>query len=148
MKRVSRGFGRASTTARAAMAALFLSGCSERPIVTIYDANITQTPIPCLSLRVSPPDESARKTIAALYPFKAECPYTLTLTTKEEIVCNSFANAPRKAAGNFPSAYLRLELHRGLRLLYSYYVDLTHAPGASDIRKGFERLREDLPLKR
>ncbi len=127
--------------------ALLLSGCGEHPLVTLYDHNLTHTPIPCLALQVSPPDPTARKTITALYPFKAQCPYTLILTTKEEIVCHSFGNAPKKATSDFPSAYLRMELHRGMDLLYSYYVDLTHAPEASDIRHAFERLQKDLHLQ-
>ena len=130
------------------MAALLLTGCGEHPIVTLYDHNLTHTTIPCLALQVSPPDPNARKTIEALYPFTTECPYTLTLSTKNSIVCRSFGNAPKKATSDFPSAYLRLELRRGLKLLYSYYIDLTHAPEASDIHRAFGRLKEDLHLKR
>lgn len=128
--------------------ALLLAGCGEHPVVTLYDHNLTRTAIPCLSLQVFPPDPQARKTIEALYPFKTQCPYTLTLGTKEGIVCHSFGNAPTKATSDFPSAYLRMELRRGMKLLYSYYVDLTHAPEASDIRNAFSRLRQDLMLKR
>jgi len=129
------------------MAALLLTGCGEHPIVTLYDHNLTRTTIPCLALQVLPPDPKAQKTMETLYPFTSKCPYTLTLSTKESIVCHSFGNAPRKATSDFPSAYLRMELRRGIKLLYSYYIDLTHAPEASDIRDAFERLREDLPVK-
>lgn len=130
------------------VATLLLTGCGEHPIVTLYDHNLTRTTIPCLALQVSPPDPEARKSAESLYPFRSECPYTLIFSTKEEIVCHSFGNAPRKATSDFPSAYLRMELRRGMKLLYSYYVDLTHAPGASDIREAFERLRNDLPFRR
>ncbi len=129
------------------MAALLLTGCGEHPLVTFYDHNLTHTTIPCMALQVSPPDPNARKTIEALYSFTTECPYTLTLSTKSSIICHSFGNAPKKATTDFPSAYLRLELRRRLKLLYSYYIDLTHAPESSDIRRAFGRLKEDLHLQ-
>jgi hypothetical protein len=35
-----------------------------------------------------------------------------------------------------------------MKLLYSYYIDLTHRPGAGDIESGFKRLRDDLKLEK
>jgi len=125
-----------------------LSGCEDRSIVNLYDKTLADTEIPCLKLRVFPPDPEAGRTIEALYPFSAECPYTLELSTKAGIHCNATTNVPQKVTGNFPTAYLRLELRRGLRLLYSYYIDLTQPPDASDIRKGFKRLQSDVKLKK
>jgi hypothetical protein len=103
--------------------------------------------IPCLKLQVFPPDPAAKQAIGKLYSFAEECPYTLQLSTKSGIHCNSNANAPSKTLSNFPSAYLRMELRRGMKLLYSYYIDLTAAPTAEDIAKGFKRMQEDLRLK-
>jgi len=115
--------------------------------VTVYDRNVTRGEIPCLRLRVFPPDPEAKRVMETLYTFASECPYTLQISTKSGIHCNSNANAPTKTLSNFPSAYLRMELRRGMRLLYSYYIDLTASPTASDIEKGFERMQEDLRLR-
>jgi hypothetical protein len=40
-----------------------------------------------------------------------------------------------------------MEIRRGLTLQYSYYIDLDHKPGASDIKRGFNRIKEDLELR-
>jgi len=125
---------------------IVLSGCQKKAYVNTYDPAITRTPLPCLGLRVFPPDKEAEQSLRSLYAFSDNCPYTLELSTKSGIHCNSNANVPQKVTSNFPSAYLRMELRKGMRLLYSYYIDLTHKPKAEDIREGFERLREDLKL--
>jgi hypothetical protein len=127
--------------------AFFLAACGDRAYVNVYDRNITRTPIPCLRLKVFPPDPDAQRAVESLYRFSDRCPYTLELSTKSGIHCNSNANVPQKATSNFPSAYLRMELRRGMRLLYSYYIDLTHKPDAEDIERGFDRLRNDLILR-
>jgi hypothetical protein len=126
---------------------LFLAGCEDRSYVNVYDKNITRQEIPCLKLQVFPPDPTAERAIEKLYPFRESCPYTLQLSTKSGIHCNSNANAPTKTLSNFPSSYLRMELRKGMRLLYSYYIDLTHAPEAEDIERGMERMRSDLKLR-
>ena len=127
---------------------LGLSACkNSNAYVKIYDKNLTRTPLPCMRLKLFPPDPDAEQTIRTLYRFSPDCPYTLELSTKAGIHCNSNANVPRKVTSNFPSAYLRMELRRGMRLLYSYYVDLTHRPDSSDVREAFDRMREDLRLR-
>ena len=136
------------TLVGAIAALLFLSACSDRhPYVKLYDRNLTATPPSCLALQVFPPDPSAEKILRGLYPFRADCPYLLKVTTKEGIVCRSNGNAPAKATSNFPSAYLRMELHKGMQLLYSYYIDLTDEPDASDIEAAFEQLKRDIHLR-
>jgi hypothetical protein len=128
-------------------ALILLSACSDRhPYVKLYERNLSTTPPPCLALEVFPPDPDAEKTLRKLYGFRTECPYLLRVTTREGIVCRSNGNAPIKATSNFPSAYLRMELRHGMKLLYSYYIDLTDVPGASDIEAAFERLKQDIPL--
>ena len=124
-----------------------LSGCRNKAYVTVYDQNISRTPLPCLRLKVFPPDPTAEQAIGSLYPFARSCPYVLVLSTKAGIHCNSNANVPQKVTSNFPSAYLRLEIRRGMRLLYSYYADLTAAPDAGDIEEAFDRMREDVRLR-
>ena len=130
----------------AAVLALLCTGCDDRTYVNIYDKNITHTRIECLDFVVLPPDEKMEKFILSLYPFKKNCPYRLDISYKSRIHCNAAQNAARGAVGNFPSAYLRMELRRGMKLLYSYYIDLTRPAEKSDIKKGFERIRKDLSL--
>jgi len=127
---------------------LLLSGCQDRSYVNVYDKNLSRETLPCLSLRVFPPDPEARRTLRSLYPFRSDCPYTLQVATKAGIHCNSNANVPQKVTSNFPSAYLRMELRRGMKLLYSYYIDLTEAPGPSELEAAFQRLEKDVHLKR
>ena len=125
---------------------LVIAGCDDKAYVTVYDKTIRKKPIDCLRLKVFPPDPVAEEAIRGLYPFRDDCPYTLELSTKSGIRCTSNANVPQKVTSNFPSAYLRMELRRGMRLLYSYYIDLTHKPERGDIERGFRRLGDDLKI--
>ncbi len=127
------------------LGALFLHGCGRKAERTFYDKAAKTKPIPCLKLNVSPPNKTMQHTLESLYSFNTTCPYTLTLSYKSGIVCNSHHNAQTKALGKMPSSYLNLEVRKGFGLIYSYYIDLDHKPDSSDIKEGFETLREDLP---
>jgi len=126
---------------------LFVAGCQERSIVTVYDKGVTQTPIECLDLHIAPEDKEMRHTLESLYPFDRSCKQRLEVEYKSQIVCNSAYNAPQKTLSNFPTSYLNMEIRQGLTLQYSYYIDLDHKPGASDIKRGFNRIKEDLELR-
>jgi len=135
-----------------AILAVFLivvnSGCKDSNAqVNIYDSNITKEKIPCLSLRVFPPNSDIKKSMQRLYPFKSNCPYSLDISYSNGIVCNSNANAPQKTLSQFPSSYLRFEIRKGIRLLYSYYLDLTHSVDSGDLEDTFDRLKSDIKLK-
>ncbi len=123
---------------------LILTGCTQKAERTFYDKNITSQTIPCMKLAVTPPDKQMEQTLRELYPFAKACPYTLTLSYKSGIVCNSHYNAQTKALGKMSNSYMNLELRKGFKLLYSYYIDLDHKPGEEEIREGFETLRSDL----
>jgi len=127
--------------------ALFLTACNDKSVVTVYDKSVSNTPIKCLSLQVVPEDKAMRKTLLSLYPFSEGCTQRLSVSYKSGIVCNSAYNAPQKALSNFPNSYLNMEIRRGLSLQYSYYIDLDHKPDASDIRKGFEKIKDDLKFE-
>lgn len=128
--------------------ALAVTGCRKKDAyVTLYDKNLSAHPPGCLNLSVFPPDPAIERAAHTLYPFRSDCPYTLAISTKEGIHCNSNANAPRKTLSNFPSAYLRLELRHGMKLLYSYYRDLTAPPDADDLEEAFGRMREETGLR-
>ncbi len=127
---------------------LMVAGCQKKnAYTTLYDRNISAHPPHCLKLSVFPPDPAIERAAHSLYPFRSDCPYTLAVSTKEGIHCNSNANAPRKTLSNFPSAYLRLELRHGMKLLYSYYRDLTAPPDAGDLEEAFDRMREATGLR-
>ncbi|WP_457606319.1 hypothetical protein [Nitratifractor sp.] len=125
---------------------LFLSSCGDDAIVKRYDRHLPERGISCLQLDLFPDRPAWRSTLEKLYPFSPGCPYRLSVSGKGGIHCNSNANAPRKTFSNFPSAYLRMELHRGMKLLYSYYIDLTHDVESSDLKRAFHRLQSDLRL--
>jgi len=124
-----------------------LAGCGDNAQVTIYDRSILDHPPTCLKLDIFPPDPNFEKSMRALYPFSSTCPYHLSISTKCGIHCNSNANAPQKTLSNFPSAYLRLDLRKGMKLLYSYYRDLTSPADTDDLKSAFLRLKKDLRLQ-
>ncbi len=126
----------------------FLAGCDSDPMVTIYQREITQTPITCMKLHVFPPNTTITKTLQEQYPFLDSCTLTLDVSWKSAIKCNSSYNAPQKALSTFPNSYLNMELRKGLTLQYSYYIDLTEKPDAAEVKKGFERIEKDLKLVR
>lgn len=81
-----------------------------------------------------------------LYAFEDNCPYHLDISYKNGITCNSTQNVQRKCIDGFPSAYLNMEVRKGLSLKYSYYIDLKSDVTREDIEKGFECLSKDLKL--
>jgi hypothetical protein len=100
-----------------------------------------------MRLELTPFNIVAMNTLKQLYSFKKNCNYSLTLSQKSAIVCNSSFNADKKALTKFPTSYLNLTLKKGDKLLYSYYIDLSDDVEESDIKRGFKRLKEDVKLK-
>ena len=125
---------------------LFISGCGDKPMTTIYDKSILNQKIECLKLSVIPKDKQIASTLQHLYHFSQTCKYRLEVSFKQSIVCNSHYNAQSKALGKMPNSYLKMELRSGLRLQYSYYIDLDHKPDKEDVEDGFEQFREDLRI--
>ena len=126
--------------------ALILTACEDKALVNIYNKKITQTPLTCMKLRVSPEDPAMAKTLNSRYHFDDACDLTLEVSYKSGIVCNSSYNAAQKTLGTFPNSYLKMELRRGMALQYSYYIDLTSKPTESDVNNGFDRLKKDMKL--
>jgi len=127
---------------------LMLTGCTQKAERTFYDKQITKQPIECMKLAVTPPDKQMEQTMRKFYHFTESCPYTLTLSYKSGIVCNSHYNAQTKALGKMPNSYMNLELRRGFKLLYSYYIDLDHVPDEGDMETGFAQMKQDLKLEK
>ena len=125
---------------------LFISGCGDKPITTVYDKSILNKKIECIKLSVMPKDKQIASTLQRLYPFSKTCSYRLEVSFKQSIVCNSHYNAQSKALGKMPNSYLKMELRRGLSLQYSYYIDLNHKPDKEDVEEGLKQFREDLHI--
>jgi hypothetical protein len=120
--------------------------CSDNATITKYDNSLSD--IKCLRLVVFPPDKLISTTLNELYIFDDKCSYELQVSRKGAIVCNSNQNAAKKTLSNFPSAFIRLDVYKNKKPVYSYYKDLTSAPTKEDIRRGFLRLKDDIIIKK
>ena len=122
-----------------------MSGCSDNSIVKFYDKDFSNPP--CLRAVVFPPDDMIQNTLDKLYSFDESCEFKLQVSKKGGITCNSPHNADKKNMGSFPSGYLKMDVMKGSKTLYSYYIDLKDSPTKSDIKNGFARVKKDLKLK-
>ena len=122
------------------------TGCGDKAQRHLYDKSYKSGSVSCMRLQVTPYDKKMESILRQYYNFSTKCPYVLQVEHKNGIICNSSYNAPQKALTNFPNSYLKLELHKGLSLLYSYYIDLDHKPDESDISEGMDRLERDLGI--
>jgi len=120
------------------------SGCSDSAIVKTFDKDIQTNKIPCLRLAVFPPDKVLEQTLNNLYKFTPDCDYRLEVSRKGGIVCNSNQNAAKKTLSNFPSTYLRMDVSKENRALYSYYIDLLDSVHEDDIKSAFSRMKQDI----
>lgn len=93
-----------------------------------------------------PTDGMIQSTMDELYDFNNTCEYKLQVSKKAGITCNSTHNADKKNTGNFPSGYLKMDVVKGSKTLYSYYIDLKNTPTKSDVKNGFARVKKDLKL--
>ncbi len=99
-----------------------------------------------MRLVVFPPDEKITKVINPLYPFNNNCDFSLNISKKSGITCNSSFNIDKKALTQFPTSYLNITLKKKSRMIYSYYIDLEKDVVKSDLERGFQRLESDLKL--
>jgi len=123
---------------------LLLTACEEKrkPVISV-DTNV-QLPLNCLKLSPLESEEHFEATLKKRYTFKANCPHQLTLSYKKDIVCNSGYNASGQSLGKFPRSFLKLEVRKGLRVEYSYYIDLLDNVESDDVKEGFDRLKKDI----
>ena len=123
---------------------LFFSACNDSSaFVNFYDKSLKDKRLKCISY-IPASNKDLDLELLKLYKFSKKCPYTLELSYKNNIVCNSPYNVPQKVNSNFPSAYIKLEVRKGFKLEYSYYKDLTHKTNLSDLKEAFERLKDDI----
>ncbi len=125
----------------------FLSGCEDRSIVSIYDKNILKQPPKCLALMVMPPNKGIEKRLKKIYKFDDKCKYRMEVSWKSNIHCTSNQNSEKKALSAFPNSFLRIDIRKGMRVSYDYYIDLTKPATADDVEDAMERIIKDLKLK-
>ena len=127
------------------IATLLFSSCQEEEKKPIVHKNSNRvTPLSCLKLDEFKEKNSLNTHLKTLYKFNPNCDYTLTLSYKKDIVCNSSYNIDMKSTGKFPKSFIKLKVRKGLDTLYSYYLDLYSNIEPDDIDKGFNRLKSDL----
>lgn len=121
-----------------------IMGCTPKsePIIK-KDANLS-TPIKCLSLNEFGIEKSFIKKLHTLYAFENKCDLKLTIKYKRDIVCNSPYNPNRKNTSQFPKSFLNMEIRRGFKVSYSYYIDLYSNVDEEDIENAFKQLKRDL----
>ena len=123
--------------------AALLSGCGREAEVNFYDKSLKQHSLGCLAY-IPKNNSYLEQNLQKFYHFQNGCQYILELSYKSDIVCTSPYNAALKNTTNFPNAYIKLEVRNGMRLLYSYYKDLSHKPTVDDLKEAFERLTQIL----
>lgn len=97
-----------------------------------------------MRLVVFPLDKVLEQRLNSLYTFTPGCKYRLEVSQKSGIVCNSNQNAPKKTLSNFPSTYLRMDVSKENRVVYSYYIDLLESVSEDDIKNAFSRVKKDI----
>ncbi len=127
---------------------LLFSGCSDNSIVSIYDKNILEDKSTCIELVVFPPNKTIEATLKKSYKFRESCELKFEVFTKGQIHCNSNQNAQSKAMGNMPNGYLRMEITKENKTLYSYYIDIKGEITALHVEDGFVRMKKDLNVLR
>lgn len=123
-----------------------LSACSDNSIVSIYDKDILNQKFDCIQLIVFPPNETIESTLKKSYKFQEPCELKFEVFTKGKIHCNSNQNSQSKAMGNMPNAYLRMEISKENKTLYSYYKDIKGEITSKNIEDGFNRMKKDLKI--
>ena len=116
-----------------------LAGCSDDASIRKSSKDLKD--VTCMRLVVFPPDKFLTTTLQPLYNFDENCSYKLEVSQKSGIVCNSNQNADKKILANFPSSYIRLDLTKDCKNIFSYYRDLTHRATKEDVKKAFDTLK-------
>ncbi len=121
---------------------LLFNACSDDAVVIKYDKSLTH--LACSRLVVFPADKLISDTLINLYDFNENCPYELQVSRKSAIACNSNQNADKKALSDFPSGYIRMDIYKNRKLVYSYYKDLNRRVSKDIIEEAFRRLESDM----
>jgi hypothetical protein len=129
------------------MISLFVLGCEDKSIVNIYDKKIIDEPPGCLRLSIVPPQVQISKKLESIYKFDPSCPYVLEVHYKNNIQCTSNQNSDRKALSAFPGSFLRMDIRKGMKVYYDYYIDLPKIATPDDAEDAMSRIMKDIKLK-
>jgi len=127
---------------------LFFISCSDNYLVKVYDKTILDENSKCVKLIIFPPNKTIEQTLKAGYNFKNNCALKFEVYTKGKIHCNSNQNSQTKAMGKMPEAYLRMEITKENKTLYSYYIDIKDEILPLHVENGFARMKKDLKILR
>ena len=127
---------------------LFFTSCSDSSIVTVYNKTILDDTSKCVELIIFPPNKTIEETLKKQYNFQNNCTLKFEVFTKGRIHCNSNQNSQTKAMGKMPSAYLRMEITKENKTLYSYYIDIKDEILPLHVENGFIRMKKDLMILR
>ena len=126
---------------------LFFTACEEKSEPRVTKSTTISSDISCLQLDSLGVDKLFVNKLNSLYSFNKNCDFSLNISSKKDIVCNSSHNMMSKNMGKFPKSFIKLEVRRGMKIEYSYYIDLFHNADEDDLAEGFNRLKRDLQLK-
>ena len=124
------------------MILLLFTACSDNDTITTSKEELKD--VNCMRLLIFPPDKLLSETMQKLYKFDENCSYILSVSQKSGITCNSNQNADKKILANFPSGYIRMDLTKDSKTIFSYYRDLTHRADKEDVKRAFESLLEEI----
>jgi len=127
---------------------ILFTACSDNSIVTIYDKNILKDNSKCIELIIFPANKTIEETLKKQYNFQDNCTLKFEVFTKGRIHCNSNQNSQTKAMGKMPSAYLRMEITKENKTLYTYYIDIKDEILPLHVENGFARMKKDLKILR
>nr|WP_275714080.1 hypothetical protein [Sulfurimonas sp. SAG-AH-194-L11] len=121
---------------------LLIEGCSDNASITKSEKDLHE--VKCMRLVFVTQDEHLETRMRKLYSFDVNCTYVLKVSYKSNIVCNSNQNADKKVLSSFPSSYIRLELNKDTKSIYSYYKDLKHPVAKEDLEDAFQSLLQNI----
>ena len=118
------------------------TACSDNATITVSKVELKD--VNCMKLVIFPPDKLVSETMQKLYKFDKNCSYRLSISQKNGIICNSNQNADKKILANFPSGYIRLDLIKDKKTIFSYYRDLTKRADEEDVKRAFNSLLDEI----
>ncbi|SFV51502.1 hypothetical protein MNB_SV-9-235 [hydrothermal vent metagenome] len=123
---------------------ILITGCENKAKAVITKSSVLKEPIPCMRLNNFNAENELTHHLKKIYHFNDKCTYSLTLKFKKDIVCNSTQNITTKSLGKMPKSFIELEVRKGFKTIYKYYIDLYHNANIDDLDEGFLVLKRDV----
>jgi len=123
---------------------ILISACENKAKAVITKSSISKEPIVCMKLNNFNAENELIIHLKKIYNFNNKCSYSLTLKFKKDIICNSTQNISTKSLGKMPKSFIQLEIKKGFKTIYKYYLDLYHNANINDLDEGFLILKKDI----